>query len=268
MTNENQVINLYNGAAPGSEAWNYREQSVESPLPVVYNVAHPTLTAYLPKPDKANGKAIILCPGGGFFLLGQMDQTIQLAQLLSEWGIAAFVLKYRLGESLTDNPVEEFQSNFQRPDFQERMNVIIPLAVADGRKAISYLRLNADKYNLSPGKIGILGFSAGAAVASIAATGYNSEQRPAFIGCLYGFIPPEFELEVPEDAPPLFLAVANDDPLGLAPLTTGLYLKWQSAKKPAELHVYQKGGHGFITEKQGLPVDNWVSQFRDWLNQL
>src|ERR1700712_3466450 len=114
---QQKVIQLYNGAAPGSENWTYNEKEVSTPYPIVYNVSHPTLTAYLPDPAIANGTAVIVCPGGGFYILSMRDEGTAVAAWLNKKGIAVFVLKYRLGQSATDSPVQELSDNMKKADF-------------------------------------------------------------------------------------------------------------------------------------------------------
>src|SRR5689334_17669935 len=101
---QQKVIQLYNGAAPGSESWAYNEKFDSVPAPFVYNVSHPTLTVYLPDPSVASGTAIILCPGGGFFILDMKNASVDVAQWLNKKGITVFILKYRTAQSFTDKP--------------------------------------------------------------------------------------------------------------------------------------------------------------------
>ena len=118
---------------------------------------------------------------------------------------------------------------------------------------------------MSPSRIGIIGFSAGATVSDATATHYTAENRPEFVGSFYGYIPPEFDGPVPVDAPPMFLAAASDDQFGLQHKTVELYLKWISAKRTAELHLYEKGGHAFGMKKLNTTVDTWIDTFIHWM---
>jgi len=139
------------------------------------------------------------------------------------------------------------------------------LAINDGKEAIKYVRTHAAEYGISSSSIGIIGFSAGAAVSDATGISYTSESRPDFIGSFYGYIPPEVDGPVPGDAPPMFLAAASDDQFGLHIKAVELYSKWIAAKRPAELHIYAKGGHGFGMRKQNIPTDSWTDRFTDWL---
>ena len=132
----------------------------------------------------------------------------------------------------------------KKSDFAEKINPIIPLSIADGWEAIKYVRTHAAEYGIDPTRIGIIGFSAGGTVAASSAFNYTPENRPDFVAPIYAFMPPSLQGEVPADAPPMFIAAATDDGLGLASHSVDLYSKWLAAKKPAELHMYEKGGHG------------------------
>ncbi|MDO3644755.1 GDSL-type esterase/lipase family protein [Mucilaginibacter sp. L3T2-6] len=264
---QQKVIELYNGAAPGSESWAYNEKETTSPYRAAYNVSHPTLTAYLPDPAIATGTGVIICPGGGFFILSMDSEGVDVAKWLNKKGIAAFVLKYRLGQSSTDKPVEELAGKMFQSNFPDMMKPIIPLAVADGRAAIKYVRTHAGEFNISPSRVGIMGFSAGGTVTASAAFNYTPENRPDFVAPIYPYMPPELIKTVPADAPPMFICVASDDQFGLVPHSQALYNKWQENKHIAELHIYEKGGHGFGMHKQSIPTDTWIDRFGDWLGQ-
>jgi acetyl esterase/lipase len=112
--------------------------------------------------------------------------------------------------------------------------------------------------------VGIVGFSAGGTLAAAAGLRYTPEGRPAFVAPIYAAAS-MLKDAVPADAPPIFLAAASDDNLGLAMDSVHLYDRWMDAKKPAELHMYAKGGHGFGMRKQGFPSDHWIDRFGDWL---
>lgn len=267
---QQKVIQLYNGTAPGSENWTYSEQEYKPGTKdaLVYNVSHPTLTVYPADSSKANGTAIIVCPGGGFYILAIKHEGTDVAHWLNQKGITVFILKYRLGHSLTDNPGQELGENMKKSDFNEKIAPVIPLSIADGRAAIQYVRTHAAEYGVNPERIGIMGFSAGGTVAASAAFNYTPENRPDFVAPIYAFMPPSLQGQVAEDAPPLFVAAATDDNLGLASHSVDLYSKWLAAKKPAEIHMYEKGGHGFGMHQQNIPTDTWIERFGEWLGLL
>jgi len=267
---QQKVIQLYNGAAPGSEGWSYQEQEYKAGTKsaLIYNVSHPTLTVYPADPSIANGTAVIVCPGGGFYILAAVHEGIDVAQWLNKKGVTVFLLKYRLGHSLTDNPGQELSDNMKKSDFVEKITAVIPLSIADGRAAIQYVRVHAAEYKIKPTQIGIMGFSAGGTVTAGTAFNYTADNRPDFVAPIYGYMPPQIQGAVLDNAPPLFLTVASDDNLGLASHSIDLYTKWLTAKKPVELHAYQKGSHGFGMQKKNIPTDTWIERFGDWLSLL
>ena len=264
-----KVIPLYSGKVPGSEKWNWQEAEMYSDAwqtEVVYNVVAPSLTAYLPAPRNANGTAVVICPGGAFHALSINSEGVDVAKWLVSKGVSAFVLKYRLVKSETDDPVTEVMAKMGQEKFNQDSERIIPLAIADGLEAIKYLREHADKLNIDPGRIGIIGFSAGGTVATGAALQGKDSSRPDFVAPIYPYIPPSMRsAEVTDNAPPLFVLAASDDQLGLAPHSISLYTKWIEAQRPAELHLYARGGHGFGMRRQDLPSDTWIDRFGDWI---
>lgn len=264
-----QVIPLYTGTPPGSTPETYPEKQYFSKLwntEVVANVTKPSLTVFTPSPETKNGTAIVICPGGGFMALSINSEGIDVAKYLVAKGLTAFVLKYRVAHSGED-ATQEFADLFNdRSKFQETVGKVIPLSIADGQAAVAYVRRHASEWGVSPDRVGIIGFSAGGTVAAGAALSYTPESRPAFAGLIYAAGGRFKDTPLPEDAPPVFVAAATDDNLGLAPDSVALYQKWASAKKSAELHMYAKGGHGFGMHKNSLPTDHWIDRFADWLN--
>ena len=265
---QQKVIQLYNGTAPGSETWNWKEGENDNnafKVKVVYNVTSPSLLVFTPDASVANGAAVVICPGGGFHLLSINSEGNEVASWLTKKGVTCFVLKYRLARALTDDPVKELMAKMGKPEFEEATKKVLPLAIADGRAAITYVRQHAAEYNIATNRIGIIGFSAGGTVTAATAYDYTTENRPDFVAPIYAFMPPELQGTIAEDAPPMFVAAASDDQLGLAPHSVDLYNKWLISKHPAELHMYAKGGHGFGMRKQNLPSDKWIERFSDWL---
>jgi acetyl esterase/lipase len=266
-----KVIPLYNGSAPGSETWKWLEKENSNNLfntHVVYNVVRPTLTAYLPDPELANGTAVVICPGGAFHTLSIESEGSDVAKWLNKKGVAAFVLKYRLVHSLTDDPVKELMAKMTDSKKLDQENEsVVTLAIADGKKAMEYVRSHAAEYNINPSRIGLMGFSAGGTVTMGVGFSYTAENRPDFLPPVYAYTGALKNTAVPKDAPPIFICAATDDQLGFASQSSDLYNSWIAAGKPAELHMYAKGGHGYGMRKQNLPVDSWIERFSDWLNQ-
>ena len=263
---QNKVVRLYEGAAPGSENWKQQERENNNNMwqtRVVYNVAHPTLTVFSPDPATVNGTAVIISPGGGFHALSIDSEGFDVARWLNAKGVTCFVLKYRLVESKTDDPVKELFAKGQK--IEEDVAPVVKLAAADGLKAIEHVKSRAKEYSINPDRIGIIGFSAGGTVTASVAYNYTAASRPNFVAPIYLQYDWTLKKDVPADAPPMFILAATDDPLGLAPHSIRLYNDWTAAKKSAELHLYSTGGHGFGMRKQNLPSDQWINLFADWL---
>lgn len=265
-----EVIPLWNGKAPKSEKWNWKEAEMYSDrwqTRIVYNVATPTLTVYLPPPALSNGTAVVICPGGAFHALSIDSEGIDVAKWLNKKGVAAFVLKYRLVRSHTQDPIRELSEKMaDGKRFDEDNAALIPLAIADGLEAVRYVKEHASRFKVDANRVGIMGFSAGGTVTAGVTFNATDESRPAFTAPIYAYIPPSMnDATVPENAPPMFLAAASDDQLGLAPHSIALYNKWLKAQASVELHMYAKGGHGFGMRTQYLPSDTWIDRFGDWL---
>jgi acetyl esterase/lipase len=264
-----KVIPLYAGSAPGSERWNWEEGERDKNMSnthIVYNVVVPTLTLYAPDAGTANGTAIVICPGGAFHILAIDNEGIEVAKWLNKKGVTAFVLKYRLVRSLTDDPVKELIPKMgDKVKLDIENDSVVSMAVEDGKKAIEYVRTHAKAYGVSPNKIGMMGFSAGGTVTMGVGFTYAPENRPDFLAPIYPYIAALKHVSVPADAPPIFICAASDDELGLAPESVKLYSDWLTAKKHAELHMYVKGGHGFGMKKRNLPIDHWIDRFGEWL---
>ncbi len=263
-----KVIGLYPGAAPGSEKWTHKEKEYFSKVwntQVVTNVAQPTLTLYAPEPSVANGTAVIICPGGGFHALSINSEGIDVAKWLNTKGVTAFVLKYRLVPTGEDGTKEMMEKMSKGKSLDDENMPVIPLAIADGVAAVTYVRKHAAEFGISPSRIGLMGFSAGGTVTAGVVFNYTAESRPDFVAPVYAYMGAIKNPIVAQDAPPMFVVAASDDQLGLAPDSVSLYSKWIAAKKSAELHLYSKGGHGFGMRKQNLPSDQWIERFGEWL---
>lgn len=271
LANAQETVKLYQGKAPGSENWTQKEAQMYSDLfktEVVYNVTDPSLLVYKPaKGVKNTGTAIVIAPGGGFQSLSINREGIELAEALSKKGITAFVLKYRLNKTETNDPAREMMDKLKdRAAFEKNSLATIKLAAQDGKNALKYVRDNASKYGIDVKKVGIIGFSAGSTVAMETVLDNTADQLPDFVANIYGG-PREDLLKTatPEKKIPMFVCAASDDQLKLAPRSIQLYNKWLEAGQSVELHIYAKGGHGFGTGKQNLPVDSWLNRFEEWL---
>jgi acetyl esterase/lipase len=253
-------VPLWPGPAPGSEDWNYPETVTLQPPDStrrITNVTRPTLTIFLPEASLANGTAIIICPGGGFRWLSFDNEGTILARWLNAQGVAAFVLKYRVMRTRDSGERDSGEVAL-------RSKAIVPLAVADGQRAVSLVRSRAAEWHLAKDRIGILGFSAGGHVAVAVSMHHDDTSRPDFAAFIYPGTPEE--LNPPADAPPMFLAQADDDKsVPPADHAIRIYQAWKKAGLSAEMHIFARGGHGFGMRKSGLPAESWTDRFRDWL---
>ena len=263
------VIPLYPGDAPGSPPQANQEKQYFSRAwntEVVTNVSRPTLTVYKPTGGVSSGSAVIICPGGGFMALSIENEGNQAATYLAARGMTAFVLRYRLVPT-GDDATEEFGRLMQndRARFDQMVAKAVPIAIADGMAAVAYVRRHAAEYGVSPDRVGIMGFSAGGGVTTGVAFQYKPESRPAFLGFIYPGGQEFGDAKVPADAPPMFIAAATDDMLSLPAVSIALYQKWTTARAPAEIHMYARGGHGFGMRARNIPTDHWIDRFVDWL---
>ena len=177
-----QVIPLYPGTPPGSTQENYPEKEYFSKswnTEVVANVTKPTLTVFQPSPELKNGTAIVICPGGGFMALSIASEGTDVARYLAAKGVTAFVLKYRIAHTGED-ATEEFTALFagDKQKFREILDKVVPLSIADGLSAVTYVRQHASEWGVSPDRVGIIGFSAGGTVAAGVAFRYAAGGPP------------------------------------------------------------------------------------------
>ncbi|MBN2315037.1 MAG: alpha/beta hydrolase [Sedimentisphaerales bacterium] len=243
----------------------------------------PSLTLYLPAKDKANGAAVVVCPGGGYGHLAMDHEGHQIAEWLNSLGVAGFILKYRHSRS---------GAGYGHP-----------APIQDAQRAIRMVRGHAKEWNVDPDRIGIIGFSAGGHLASSAGTHFQtrySEAKDAIDECscrpdfmilgypvisftewythkgsrnnLLGKNPaPELvenfsnEKQVTSETPPTFLFLADDDKGVPAENSVYFYLALRKADVPAELHIYEKGGHGFGPGKGKGACASWMPRCADWM---
>jgi acetyl esterase/lipase len=232
------------------------------------NVTVATITPFLPDPAKASGAAVVVAPGGGFRTLSMENEGWDVARALAKRGVAAFVLKYRLHQTPADmagfqrSMAEMFSSAGRRPprpDPEQMMAALAP-QLEDSRAAFALIRSRAAEWKIDPDRIGMVGFSAGAML-TMATVLVGEDAKPAFAGDIYGPLAP---VTVPADAPPLFVALAADDPL-FGNAGFGLIESWRAAKKPVELHLYEQGGHGFGMYPKETTSTGWFDAFVRWL---
>ena len=277
------IVPLYTGTVPNNKNVPDRETSVTTNnVTRISKVLTPTLTIF--RPDKPNGQAVVICPGGGYTILAFDKEGTRVAEELNKWGVTAVVLKSRL-------PDDSLQ-----PD-----RSLAPLQ--DAQEAIRFVRRHAKDWGIDARKIGIMGFSAGGHLASTAATHFNfkadaantdsSSCRPDFAILIYPVISFDStithkgsrnnlvgsnatedkirffsnELQVNAQTPPSFLVHAGDD--GAVPVDNSIryYRACIKNKVPAELHLYPKGGHGFGLMNK-TTNDHWPERLRNWLQSL
>jgi acetyl esterase/lipase len=259
------AIEIGTGPLPGArnpESWHKQYGSQ-----FARNVTVATLTPFLPNPAEASGAAVVVAPGGGFRTLSMENEGWNVARALADKGVAAFVLKYRLNQTPADMPGFE-QSMRQmfsgtarppRPDPEKAMAGLAP-QIADARAAFALIRRRSAEWHVDPNRIGMVGFSAGAMLTMATALA-GEDAKPAFIGNIYG---PLASMTVPTDAPPLFIALAADDPF-FANGGYGLIDSWKAAKHPVEFHLYEQGGHGFGMYPKETTSTGWFEAFVRWI---
>ena len=244
------------------------------------DVDKPTLALFAAPEERSTGTAVVVCPGGGYRNLAMDHEGVQIARWLNSIGVAAFVLKYRLG-----------------PRYHH------PAPLDDAQRALRYVRLNAARFRVDPGRVGIWGFSAGGHLASTTATHFDRgdaaaaepigrmSARPDFAILGYPVIsftteythegsrrhllgenpdPKLVELlsnekQVTAETPPTFLFHTNED-TGVPPENSVLfYLALRKAGVPAELHIYERGRHGVGLAPTDLVLSSWPRRLADWL---
>jgi acetyl esterase/lipase len=255
---EPEEILLWPQGAPGSEGKPEKEIIItaKNGERSIYGVHRPSITPFLPSKEKATGAAVLVIPGGGHRVLAWDHEGPNLAKWLSERGVAAFVLKYRLAR--------ETNSTYKLE--------VHPLA--DTRKAMETIRARASEWGIDPKKVGVAGFSAGGELAAMAAGNFDfggaqvesasEESKPNFQALIY---PGKSKQIVPtKDSPPAFLACAYDDRPDISEGLAELYLRFKKVGVKTELHIYATGGHGFgVRETNTKPAGAWTDRFLDWM---
>ena len=277
-----QTIPLYSKEIPNSKPTPNPEKReiTASGMEIISDISVPTLTIFTPDAPSTSRTAVIIFPGGGYQINAIRHEGLDIAKVLNQWGVTAFVLKYRIPNDATMGNKE-----------------IGPLQ--DAQQAIRLVRENAKKWNIDPRKVGIMGFSAGGHLASTAATHFenavlpdarNANLRPDFLVLGYPVIsfsesighlgsrenllgksPSEEkilqysnELRVTKDTPPTFIIHAADDEAVLPANSIAFYESLLKHKVPAELHIYERGGHGFGMINP-TTKEKWMDTLKNWL---
>ena len=228
----------------------------------VTNVSQPSMQVFRPVKEVNTGAAVVVAPGGGMYALSIVNEGTAVAEWLVKKGVTVFVLKYRLVPTGEDGTADIM--NTAPATIIEKAQEVLPFAITDGLNAIAHIRKNANDYNINPNNIGFLGFSAGGAVTMGVGYNYTKESKPNFLVPVYPWTDALAVRPPKEDAPPMFIVCATDDPLGLAKGSIDLYLSMFTTKKIVSLMMYAKGGHGFGMKTQGLPSDGWIQGFYEW----
>ncbi|PWT98463.1 MAG: hypothetical protein C5B52_12165 [Bacteroidetes bacterium] len=259
---------------------NEEKSQTQDGILIISKVRNPTLTIFLPEKNKANGTAVVICPGGGYSIVAAGHEGYDVAKRFNEMGVAAIVLKYRLPDSSTStNPT------------------IAPLQ--DVQQSFIVVRKNAQAWKINPDKVGLMGFSAGGHLASTGGTHFqaavvsNPDQinlRPDFLILIYPVIssdpsishagsfekllgknpdPEQLkkysnELQVNSNTPPTFLVHATDDDVVNVKNSIVFYEALITNKVPVEIHIYEKGGHGFGL-KNSTTKDDWFERCKNWM---
>lgn len=231
----------------------------------VRNVSEATLTPVLPPAGAETGAAVIVAPGGGFLGLAIDTEGYRVAHWLADHGIAAFVLKYRTLATPADfatyrREMIAVRTGTGPASFRPPAGTP-PEALADGIAALKLVHARAAEWKIDPARIGMMGFSAGAFTTLSVALAGDPAARPAFIAPIYG---PLDAVQAPAGAPPMFVALASDDPLFWTG-GTGLIKSWSKAHALVEFHLYQRGGHGFGLGAARTTTTDWIEGFRRWL---
>jgi endo-1,4-beta-xylanase len=261
------VVNLWPAGSPTLQGANEKETTnPPNPEPgqrfTIRNVHTPTLEVHLASADKANGVGIIVAPGGGHRELVWFTEGRQIAEWLNGLGITVFILKYRLA---------------QTPGYKYTVE---GEALQDTQRALRLVRSRATEWKVDPARIGLLGFSAGGALAAYADIRFDrgkadatdpidrQSSRPDFVGLVYpGW--GKMDTMVPKDAAPAFLTSAGSDDQLHARQTIEFFNMMFAAGVPADLHIYARGGHGGgIRPRNGMPFETWHLRFEDWLKDI
>lgn len=273
---QNMKINLWpEGSIPLSIKNNIQEQAISTDIIRIGKVQVPQIEVYLPNKKSATGQAVIICPGGGYSILAYDWEGTDIAKFFNAHGIAAFVLKYRLPDSLSSTSPDK-----------------VPLL--DAKQAMRVVRSHAVEWNVNPNKIGIMGFSAGGHLASTLSTHFEEETKPNFSVLIYPVISMDKniahmgsrnnligkhpsdamiklysnELQITNQTPPTFIVHSSDD--SAVPVENSLYY-YQALKKngvPAEMHIYPTGGHGFGLALGKGALASWPSLMIAWIMEL
>ena len=259
------TLKLWPEGPPGQMIIKPAAKDGKAPNPnVITNIMDPTITVY--RPEKPNGTAVVVAPGGGFRFLSIKHEGTAVCEWLNSIGVTGVLLTYR-------TPTNEEPSSYEKP-------------VQDAQRAIGMVRHHAAEWGIDPKRVGLLGFSAGGNLAGHASFDrgertypqkpeLDGDARPDFMVMIYGggFLDATDKSKfregfgVPADAPPSFFLVAHDDKTNPIEATM-LYLELKKHNIPSEVHIMTKGGHGFGMRRDGNPVNDWPARCGEWLGSM
>jgi acetyl esterase/lipase len=269
-----QPIRLWPGNAPGENGGLPPEADTTKPTDELIagrrvirlgNVSDPTITIYRPDPARNTGAAIMVCPGGGYYILAMDLEGTEVCEWLNSIGVTAILLKYRV-------PHREGRPPYAAP-------------LQDAQRALGLVRHQARELDIDPGRIGVVGFSAGGHLAAALSNNHDVRTYPAVdeadrVSCRPDFcvliypayltVKERHDMVAPElpvsaaNTPPTFIAMTEDD---FVRVETGLfyYLALKNAKVPAEMHIYPRGGHGYGLRRTENDVTTWPDRVADWM---
>lgn len=279
-------VKLYEGAIPNSKPAENKQKSEVNQWKIQFTteVSEPTIARFDPPANLKNGTSIVICPGGGYFGVADDHEGVALAKKFNEWGITAFVLRYRMPSSRT--MVEPSVGPLQ-----------------DAQQAIRLVRQNAAKWQLNANRIGVIGFSAGGHLASTVGTHFQVKAdpsvqdtfsvRPDFMMLIYPVISMKSELthggsrtnllgenpdfqkvyafsneeQVTTETPPTFIVHSTDDDVVKVENALDFYKGCLKNKVPIEMHIYPKGGHGYGMNNP-TTKDKWTERLQNWLDSF
>ncbi len=284
---QNEMIDLWKEAIPNSRISDEQERVEVDEIVRISRVQKPTLEIFLPAKRAASGRAIIICPGGGYTYLSYDWEGTDIAKWFNGIGVAAFVLKYRLPDS------KSVKTSYEAP-------------LQDAQRAIRIVRSRAEEWHIDPNKIGVIGFSAGGHLACTLGTQFATPNnfketsldslsaRPDFMALIYpvitmksdythkgsqrsllGMSPDKRlidqysnEIQVTSYTPPTFIVHAQDDDVVPVENSIRFYKALKENKVPAEMHLYPSGGHGYALAINQDHLNTWPERLREWLQNL
>ncbi|MBU2912979.1 alpha/beta hydrolase [Reichenbachiella agariperforans] len=272
MHGQNQILPLWPDQVPNERKSKLTEESEITDTKRIRQVRNPSIEVYLPTKSSATGKAVLICPGGGYGILAYDKEGTDFAKWLNGYGIAGIVLKYRLPED--DSNITPHLS-----------------PIMDAKQGMKLIRQNATKWNIDTDQVGVMGFSAGGHLAATLGTHYDEETRPDFMALIYPVITMKTdythmgsrtnllgenptpaliaeyssELQVTADTPPTFIVHSQNDEAVPIENSLQMYKALRTHQVPTEMHLYPSGGHGYGFALNQPHLSSWSQRLADWL---